>query len=452
MTIMQRVTDGFQNLVANLGTDRDKAAANAYAADVYSRTDLLSAYRASAVAKNIIDMPAEDACREWRAWQAKDQQISDLEAEEKRLGLQRLVMDAQKRARLFGGSAIYIGTRDADLTKPLKPESIRKDGLVYLTLLDRWELTPGMLQLDPRLPGFGMPESYTMQPQDGTSVPIHPSRLAIFKGADVPDSSLRQSMQGWGDSELTATLEKVGHLDATVANIASLVFEAKVDVIRIKDFTSNLRDGGQAYEALMLRRFGLASTAKGINGALLLDKDEEYDQKSASFSTLPDIMDRFMQVVSGAACIPMTRLFGMSPAGMNATGESDMRNYYDRIKQAQTLDVAPAMYLLDECLIRSALGNRPDAVHFNWRPLWQPSAKEIAENADKLTSSLERLHRMDVVPLEALADTAVNVLTESGAFPGLDADYKKYGGAGNDDGADGETDPLTGEPLEGDEQ
>lgn len=451
MTIMQRVTDGFQNLVANLGTSRDKAAANAYAADIYSRTDLLESYRASAVAKNIIDMPAEDACREWRAWQAKDEQISAIEGEEKRLGLQRLAMDAQKRARLYGGAAIYIGTADSDPMKPLNPDAIRQGGLKYLTLLDRWELTPGMLQLDPRLPGFGMPEKYTMQPQDGTSVDIHPSRLAIFRGADVPDSSLRQSMQGWGDSELTATLEKVKHLDATVANVASLVFEAKVDVIRIKDFTSNLRDGGQAYEALMLRRFGLANTAKGINGALLLDKDEEYDQKSANFSTLPDIMDRFMQVVSAASCIPMTRLFGMSPAGMNATGESDMRNYYDRIKQAQTLDVEPTLYLLDECLIRSALGNRPVELHYNWRPLWQPSAKEIAENADKLTTALERLHKMQVIPEEALADTAVNVLTETGAFPGLEADYQKYGGA-EVDGDQANVDPLTGDPMEGDDQ
>jgi uncharacterized protein len=439
MTIMQRVTDGFQNLVANLGTSRDKSFANGYTLDFLSRGDLLAAYRSSAIAKNIIDMPAEDSCREWRAWQAEANEISKLEAEEKRLGVQRLVMDARIRARLFGGSAIYIGTGDVDLEAPLDPGRVGRGGLQYLTPLDMNELAPDQLQLDPRLPGFGFPVSYTMQPLDGTAVRIHPSRLAIFRGEDPPDSSLRQSFQGWGDSVLTAVLEKVKHLDATVANVAALVFEAKVDVIRIKDFMSNLQTGGQEYENLVLRRFGLAAVSKGINGALLMDEAEEYDQKSANFSNLPDIMDRFMQVASAAARIPMTRLFAMSPAGLNSTGESDMRTYYDRIRQEQTLDMEPAMSVLDECLIRSALGNRPEELHFTWRPLWQQSAKEVAENADKLTLSLERLMGMDVLAPEVIATTAVNVLTECGAFPGLESAFEEFGSA--DFGSDDDNDP-----------
>lgn len=433
-----RAADGFQNIVANLGTSRDKAAANGYSVSEWSDHDLVTAYRASSVARKIVDMPAEDSCREWRAWQAEPDQITKLEAEEKRLGIVRAVMEARKRARLFGGAAIYIGTGDANPELPLNPASTRRGGLQYLTVLDRSELTGDELQLDPRRPGYGRPVRYRMTAGNEAMVNIHPSRLAIFRGDELPDSRSRHAAQGWGDSVLTSTLEKVMHLDATIANVASLVFEAKIDVVRIKDFTMNLRSGGAAYEQLMLKRFSLAAAAKGINGALLLDAEEEYDQKQVRFATLPDLIDRFMQVVSAAAEIPMTRLFGMSPAGMNATGESDLRNYYDQVKKEQTLDMEPALEVLDECLIRSALGDRPAELHYNWRPLWQMDEKSRADVAVKLTDAAERMSRVEV-PFEVVSNALVNALTEAGAFPGLEAEMEAYvaAGEGDDGGEDG---------------
>ena len=66
-------------------------------------------------------------------------------------------------------------------------------------------------------------------------------------------------------------------------------------------------------------RAALTARGKGINGALLMDAEDTYDQKTASFATLPDIIDRFMQMVSAASGVPMTRLFGISAAGLNAT-------------------------------------------------------------------------------------------------------------------------------------
>src|SRR5690606_29935166 len=93
----------------------------------------------------------------------------------------------------------------------------------------------------------------------------------------------------------------------------------KVDGIKIPDFMQQLQD--PAFEKQVMERIRLAAMAKGINGTLLLDADEDYDSKQASFGSLPDIIDRFLQQVSGAADIPATRLLGQSPAGLNSTGE-----------------------------------------------------------------------------------------------------------------------------------
>lgn len=417
--------DGLTNLVANLGTSRDKAAANYYTVPLMSEEQLLAAYRTSWLARKIVDIPAFDAIRKWRDWQASAEQITAIQAEEERLNIIGVHRDALVKARLFGGGAIYIGTGERNLMIPLEPERIGKGGLKFLTTLSRRTLSAGPLDRDPASPYYGKPAYYIMN-ETGTSVEIHPSRLVIFDGNSLPDTLVDGSLDGWGDSVLLSTLQAIGNADATAANVASLVFEAKVDVIRIPDFMAGLAD--PAYEARIKDRFGLAATGKGINGALLLDKDEEYEQKSANFTTLPDIIMTFLQIVSGAADIPATRLLGMTPGGLAATGESDTRNYYDRIASIQNIDIKPATYNLTECLIRSSLNTRPPEVHYIWSSLWQVSDKERADIGKLLADTIKIVHETALFPPEALANAATNAFVEASIFPGLEANIEEAGG------------------------
>ena len=64
---------------------------------------------------------------------------------------------------------------------------------------------------------------------------------------------------------------------------------------------------------------------------------------SYSFTGLSDIYDQFMLDMSGAAEIPATKLFGRSPQGLYATGESDLKNYYEMIAQMQERILRPAL-------------------------------------------------------------------------------------------------------------
>src|SRR5690606_2306274 len=111
---------------------------------------------------------------------------------------------------------------------------------------------------------------------------------------------------------------------------------------------------------------------------------------SASFASLTDLMLAFLQQVSGAADIPMTRLLGQSPGGLNASGEPDLRNYYDHVSAQQEMVLAPAMALLDECLIRSALGSRPPEVFYTWSSLWQTKDTERAEIGNKAADTVKK--------------------------------------------------------------
>lgn len=425
MAVVRYLSDKLKNLVANLGTDRDKASGTFYACPLVTDEHLINAYRGAWLPRKIVDVPALDACRKWRNWQATADQIELVEAEEKRLGIKGKILEAMIKARLFGGAALYIGVGDRDPSQPLRADAIKKGGIQHLTVLTRRVLTPGDVERDPLSERYNKPISYRVS-GSGITADIHPSRLVTFIGNQHPDEELAGGTEhGWGDSVLLAIFEAIKNADATGGNIASLIFEAKVDVIKIPNFMQGMAD--EEFRRLVLERLSLAATAKGINGTLLLDKEEEYEQKSASFSTLPDVLMAFLQIVAGAADIPITRLLGQTPGGLQATGEADIRNYYDRIQSMQELVLQPAMSILDECLIRSALGSRPKELFYEWASLWQSTAKERSEIGKLTAETIKILGDSKLIPEEALSKSAVNMLTENGVMPGLEAAIEEFG-------------------------
>lgn len=441
MNFIQRFGDSLTSLVANLGTSRDKAATTFYTHTFVTDEQIAAAYRSAWLPRKIVDIPAFDSCRAWRNWQAEGDQIEKIEAEEKRLNVKGRVLEARIKARLWGGAAIVLGTGDEDLSQPLDVERIGEGGLQYLTVMSRRRLTAGEIERDPASEWYGKPMAFSLSTaKTGVQVTIHPSRLVIFQGNQPPDDELVTANVGWGDSVLNSVMDAIKQAEGTAANVASMTFEAKIDIIRIPDFMANL--GDERYRAKILERYSLAATSKGINGTLLLDKEEEYETKSPSFAQLPEILDRFLQIVSGAADIPATRLLGQSPAGMNATGESDVRNYYDRLSAMQEIEMTPAMARLDECLIRSALGTRDPDIHYNWAPLWGMSEKEKAEvfkaKADAARAIAGTGTSPPLMPIEALSDALVNELIEDGSLSGLEAAIDEYGKLSEQDPAEEE--------------
>lgn len=429
MGALRYVGDSLRNLVANLGTARDKASHSHYGVPVLSDFEATNAYRGAWLPRKIVDIPALDACRNWRSWNAQADDISALEAEEERLGLRMKMQEGLRKARLYGGAALYIGTGEPDPSKPLNPERIGQQGIRHLNVMTRRVLQAGDVDRDPESPLYGSPAYYTLQGA-GRRVEIHPSRLVVLTGAMHPDPETATGDEaGWGDSVLTAVMGAIKNADGTAANISSLVYEAKVDVFKIPGMMQGLADAGGEYERQLLDRLMLAATAKGINGALIMDAEEDYEQKSVNFAGLTDILNTSLQIVSGAADIPVTRLLGQAPGGLNSSGESDLRNYYDRIRAMQELEIAPALYTLDECLIRSATGRRDDDVFYEWRSLWQTSDKERADIGKTTADTIKTIDDTGLLPDAVMAKVAVNMLTEAGVAPGLEAAMDEFGGA-----------------------
>lgn len=407
--------DSLKALIGGLGDPlRDKAAGVYYDFPYITDFELLNMYRGSWLPRKIVNIPAADSVREWRAWNAEAEEITAIENEEKRLGLRQKVMEAQIKARLWGGSLIYIGT--GPVSDPMRPlEKVGRGGIRYLTVMNRADVSIREIDYDPESQFFNQPKAYTIGAKD-----YHPSRFIRFIGADLPDYRRFQmpGAGGWGDSVLLSMLLAIRNMDSTVANVASLVFEANVDVFGIPDFLSQI--GTAAYRNQMLERVSLVAMNKGINRSILMDAAETFERKAISFADLPELIEKFMQNVSGACDIPATRLIGMSPAGMSSTGDSDMRNYYDFVKAGQTLELTPRLGAFDELLKQSA-GMSAD-LWYEWVPLWQLSAKEKADIGKITAETSASLVNSGLVQPEALARSTVNALTEHGVFPGLESE------------------------------
>lgn len=450
-----KIGDTLENLVSGLGVwGRDKAAHRAFVLRQMQQQEVDAAYRSDWMARKIVDIPAFDMTREWRTFQIDRKDIGIMEAEEKRLGVRQKVAKAIWWSRLRGGSGLIMDDGATDLMSPLNVTG--QGGLRQLIVVPRSRLKAGSLQWDPYDEGFDLPTKYVLSSGQRGGVDVHPSRVITFMGAPIPDDDgADPETKVYGDPILVAVREAVMQAAGSNAAISSLLEEAKVDVIKVPGLLGMVMS--KEYRDQLQTRWELASILKALNGVFLMDGAEEWERKEANFSGLPDVARLFLQIVSGAADIPATRMLGQSPQGMNATGESDLQNYEAMIAAKQRNDITPRLDRLDEVLLVSGLGTKPKATQWSkWNPLRIPTPKERREAEKQMADTARAIVDSGLVPVAAMEVAFQNLLIEEGVYPGLE-DAIEQAKAGQllpfEDPADAENDidPKTGQPYpEGD--
>jgi len=364
-------TDGLVNIVSGLGTGKGKRDHNRFVAgQLLGYQELEAAYQTNWIARQIVDIPADDMTREWRT--IKCQAADDIRQEEDRLNLQACVNEALSWSRLYGGAAILPLTNQ-DLERPFQPEAIGRGGVQRLMVFDRWDLIPHAINTwDVLAENYLQPEFYTLYQG---SQKIHWTHFVRFVGAKLPRRQ-RVLLQGWGDSQLRRCLEDIKDTVAAKDGIAELMQSANIDVITREGLSEDLSTD---QEDAIIKRYTLFDQMKSIINTALLDGDEKYDRVTLNLSGVAPVIDTLMVWIAGAADIPVTRLFGTSAKGLNATGEGDLKNYYDSIRSQQTSQLDRPMAMLDAIMVRSAVGSMPADYNYDWNRLTQPNRKEEAE-------------------------------------------------------------------------
>jgi uncharacterized protein len=363
--------DGLTNVVSGLGTEKSKREHNKFQADILGQTpELEAAYLSDWLAAKIVNTPADDSTREWRRFKCKD--AEELSQAEKLYGVQSLVREARTWARLYGGAGIIPIIRNMSLEKPLDVTRIKRGSLERFMVFDRTDLIPGIMNTTDILKAnYNLPETYSIR---GGSAQIHWTWVARFNGLLLPKRYMTQTL-GWGDSSLRKCLSAIADLVASVGGIAELMQEANIDVITREGLTDELASDE---DDAITKRYALFSQMKSIVNMALLDGNEALTRNTLNLGGVSPIIEQFMTWISGAAEQPVTKLFGTSAKGMNATGEGDESNYYDMVRSQQTNDIEPGLKLIDEVLVRSTFGDWVDDFDYEWNPLKQQNASEIA--------------------------------------------------------------------------
>ena len=377
------LNDSLENLVAELGTKQDKRSHSTFVNSKRLSADgmqveLNALYRTDWLAGKVVDIIPDDMTREWRYFSGdiEPETIGALVEEEERLGLAEAFNEAHKWARLYGTSFIVINVDDGQpVDQPLNINRVKKGGLKHIKVVDRHRIDRADLQPieNPLDPNYGMPSYYRFV---NTNVKIHHSRMIRFDAVKLPFDEFKRNNY-MSDSVLDRLYEALINFNTIAAGSASMVYETNVDVMKIKGLMNYIQSPEGT--ALIQKRFTLASMLKSFNNMLLLDADEEYDKKQNSFASLPDLLYAHALFLAGGSDVPATRLLGSSASGLNATGEGDMKNYYDVIRSKQSKDYKPKLDFFD-ILMAKNLGIPDDAdLDYRFNSLFQMTPKEQAD-------------------------------------------------------------------------
>ena len=423
--------DGFANLVQRAGY----GAGNSMSSGTYVPSEILSrnriklewAYRQNWVVGVAIDAVAEDMTRAGIeiSGDLEPGEVEDLQAAINRLGVWDALLDTIKWGRLYGGSIAIMQVDGQRLDTPLRADTIGEGQFQGLAVYDRWMVQPDLTQFIPSGPMIGLPMFYDIVTSyDPASQgmkfgqKVHYSRVIRHLGIKLP-AYQAMTEQYWGESIIERFYDRLLAFDTTTMGAANLIDKAHLRLVGIEGLRDILSVGGPAEENL-IKMFTYVRQMQTNEGITLLDKNDEYQTSTVTFSGLGDMILQFAQQVSGATGIPLVRLYGQSPAGLNSTGESDLRMYYDNINASQESTLRRPIETLLDVVCRSALGKPlPNGTQFKFRPLWQTSDKEKAEIAKSVTESVVGAHEAGIITTAAAMKELRQSSVETGVFTNI---------------------------------
>lgn len=445
----RKFVDSFQSLLTGLGVyGRDKTLSmrpelRGYENLTWDKYGLDSLYRSNWLARKIVDIPAFDATRAWRKWDATQDQVEALEMTEKQFGMQRKLLSGLIKARLYGGAAMIMGINGQAMNEELDLDKVGKGDLKFVHVVEKWMIATGPRVRDIMSPWFGEPSyymrsnipiiespggvtplpSFTPKGEAGSAIWIHPSRVVRLIGIEYPDIEMAQD--AWGDSVLQPMYEALREAGLVSSSLANMIGDCKVDVYKIPGLTNTLSTADGTSQ--LMTYLTNANAAKSVLNSLIMDKEFEWERiQTGSFEGLTQVLQAFYLMCCAAADIPSTRMLSREPAGQNSTGDSDFRNYYDRLHADQEVRLTPVMTRLDEVIIRTTFGKRDPSIKYEWNSLWQMSDAEKADIALKKAQAFQVDNNAALIPPEVLAVGRENQLVQDGTYPGLDDALNEY--------------------------
>lgn len=414
--------DGYVNLLNKYGTKQDNSEAYKFEREpVIPDMQLTGLYEGNGLFSKIIDTPAEEALKHGFDLNLKSDELNafvedaldDLEWEER-------AATAIKWARLYGGALIVMLIDDGrGLEEPVDWEHIRS--IDELRVYERSIVQPDYASLyqqdyggkgvGNRVSKFGQPEYYYVSSIYG-SFKVHESRCLVFRNGVLPEQTSNATYLFWGMPEYVRIRRALRETVTAHTDSVKLLERSVQAIYSMKGLASLLTtDDG---ENQVLKRLQLVDTSRGLLNSIAIDSEgEQYDFKTFQFSGVKDVIDATCNMLSALTNIPQTILFGRSPAGMNATGDSDFESYYNFVEKIQRLMLKRNLRTLLDVVFRAGIASgdvaeEPD-YKLEFKPLWSLSdAEQATVDQTKAQTALVKAQTAQAyVDMQALDPTEV---------------------------------------------
>lgn len=349
-------------------------------------------YASGGLFARIVDKPVDDAL-------SGDLPIANdsgcLKMEYDRLNVAAKMADAVRWARLTGGAVVLPITDDSpNLSDELDTSRITQ--IRELLVFDATQISASSYD------GQYQPVHYIINHRNG-SFTVHDSRLIFVRGEPLP--SHLQVYQWQGRNAVDRAYQSLLDSLSAIQHIGNILERKQQAVYKMTGLYDAINNG---MERQISQRVDLVDMVRGILNTIVIDNGDatgssgdDYAIHDLNVSGLSEVINVFKEQVAADCGLPITLLFGRSAAGMNATGEGDLRGYYDLVDSIRQRQVKPAL----EKLIAMIAAQRalPETPNDDWRiefePLYKPTAREQAE-----------INKLNAEALQVSSNALVNVI------------------------------------------
>lgn len=387
--LMSRL-DAWSNILTKIGTKGDKRTAGQFVCEPVTNIEAQQLWRGDDIAKRVIELRPRDALR--RGYDVKleakggngkkvaEQVQSILEG----LSYNPKFTLAGQQQNAYGGSAMFPVINDGqELHLPLDESRILLPKAFHV--FEPRMLIPVDWTDDPMEENFGQVSIWRVSPIGprvatafvGTY--IHYTRLIIFPGIRVGLAPLPDVQYGWGDSALTPMRDVLRDYNLSWGAAVALLQDMAQGVFKMRGLA---RLVAEDKDDEIERRIMILDIMRSVIRSMVIDGEDDFTRTATPMTGMPEVLVQFCSRLAAAADMPATKLMGQSPAGMNATGESDISIYDDSVDSwgsHHTPQLERGVELVLLAKDGPTGGKIPDTWSIERRPLRQPTEKEKAE-------------------------------------------------------------------------
>lgn len=353
---------------------------------------LANTYKSNGFAKTAVDLPVSDCFRDG----GYILNSATLDAEE----LQKLqetmdendteiIKQCMRWGRLYGGGLVICST-DQKPDTPFNPETIHNKAVEFFAA-DRWQCQPNSstIQLADQ---FILQDNFEAQ---SDLIIFDKSRLMPFIG-EVQPYYIRNLLNGWGASIFEHIIPQLTQYLKANSVILELLDEAKIDILKINELASLLSSGEG--EALVRKRAEIFAQQKNYKNMGVMDTNDDYVQKTMTFSGLNEILEKIFLLICSSLRIPYSKIFGRGASGFSS-GEDDLENYNAMIMSELRVPAQPIIKWMAQIRACQLFGKKLDDLTITWKPLRVLTEKEQQEvKTSKINSYIQLLQSRVLTP------------------------------------------------------